>query len=88
MKIRYITKYNKKTQDIRCKCGGQVMVDGEATYQRPLGIGSHGNGDGKIYVDSIIYKGWFGSCLDCQETVLAYYSKKLKSKVLKAIVIK
>lgn len=70
--------------DLRCKCNGQVMVDGEGWLNQPIGFGFHN--DGKFHVDAKRIKGWFGVCLDCQKEVFVPKPRakaKLVSKILK-----
>ena len=76
-----VVKYNSKTKAVYCKCGGQVLIDGEAIYKTPIGVGFHP--DGKFYSDYIEYKGWFGQCLKCYKRIFAYKSKRAVSKRIK-----
>jgi len=73
-----VVKYNKKTKVVYCKCGGQVLIDGEAIYRMPFGVGFHP--DGKFYSDYIQYTGYIGQCLECEKHIFAYRKKKLVSK--------
>jgi len=77
----YAVKYDKYKQGIICKCGGQVLIDGEAIYKVPIGFGFHP--DSKFYSDYIQYKGWFGQCLKCYKRIFAYKSKRAVSKRIK-----
>jgi len=76
-----VVKYNKKTKAVYCKCGGQVMINGEATYRMPFGVGFHP--DGKFYSDYTEFKGYFGECMKCYKKIFAYGSKKAVSKRMK-----
>jgi len=76
-----VVKYNSKTKAVYCKCGGQVLIDGEAIYKAPVGFGFHS--DGKFYSDYIEYRGWFGRCLKCCKRIFAYKSKRAVSKRIK-----
>lgn len=76
-----VVKYDSKTKAVYCKCGGQVLIDGEAIYKTPIGVGFHL--DGKFYSDYIQYKGWFGECLECRKKIFAYKSKRIVSKRIK-----
>jgi hypothetical protein len=76
-----IVKYDSKTKNVLCECGGDCMVDGEGHYELPIGIGFHE--DGKFYVDKVRFTGYFGECMDCRKRVLAYKSKKMVSKRVK-----
>lgn len=83
----YIVKYNKKTQDIRCKCGGEVWVDGTASLKLPVGVGDLGQVSakhvGQFGVSVLNYKGYYGTCFKCRKTVFAYSSKRLSHKQIK-----
>ena len=73
-----IIKYDGKLKVISCICGSQVLIEGEAIYKTPIGVGFHP--DGKFYSDYIQYKGWFGECLECRKKIFAYKSKRAVSK--------
>ena len=68
-------KISRKTKTIKCKCGGQVMVDGKMRHRVPLGFG-FAPGDPRFRFDFAEYEGWYGECLKCGKTVFAYYSKR------------
>ena len=81
-----LVKYNKKTKDIKCSCGGDVWVDGKATHEIPVGLGDLGEMDsklsGKFGVTKIRYKGWIGQCEKCKKRVLAWESKKIVNRII------
>ena len=76
-----MVKYDKGSEIVICKCGSQVLIDGEAVYKVPIGFGFHP--DGKFYSDYIQYKGWYGECLECRKKIFAYKSKRAVSKRIK-----
>ena len=82
-----VVKYNKKTKDIKCKCGGDVWVDGTGSYEMPIGLGDLGQVDsrlsGKFGVSKIKYEGWVGQCEKCKRRVLAWESKKMVNVEIK-----
>lgn len=62
--------------NIRCRCGGQVWVEGKASVFVPYGIGAAG-------VDGVRYAGWYGQCERCKKPVLAYKSRRAQRKAFK-----
>lgn len=73
-----MVKHDRKLKVISCICGSQVLIEGEAIYKTPIGVGFHP--DGKFYSDYIEYRGWFGQCLKCCKRIFAYKSKRAVSK--------
>jgi len=76
-----LVKYNKKTKDIKCKCGGDVWTDGSGYYQTPIGIGDLGEIDpklrGKFGITKVRYSGWVGQCEKCRKKVFAWETRKV-----------
>ena len=70
-----IVKYNKKTKEIKCECGGDVWVDGKGHYELPVGLGDIGKG--RFGVNKIRFSGWIGQCEKCKEQVIAWETKKI-----------
>jgi len=66
--------------DIKCRCGGDVWIDGEGHYDKPIGFGGHD--DGKFYFDKLRFKGWVGQCEKCKRTVIAFKKVKKVSEEL------
>ena len=80
-----VVKYNKKTQDIKCLCGGDVMCDGEGGYEMFYGLGDLGEVSSKMSgfgISKIRYTGWIGQCEKCKKQVIAWKTKKLVHKKL------
>jgi len=75
-----IVKYNKKTKDIKCKCGGDVWADGSGTFTTPIGFGNVGGG--QFGVDKMEYTGWIGQCEVCKKKVMAWISRKVVTKII------
>lgn len=50
--------------DVRCECGGQLMIDGEGYVQLPLGLGFAGS---KFVVDVVRYPAYSGVCMKCRK---------------------
>jgi len=70
-----LIKYNKKTKEIRCKCGGDVWTDGYGHYELPIGLGLGFHPDQKFYIDKVRYTGWIGECEKCHNKIMADESK-------------
>jgi len=79
-----LVKYNKKTKDVICKCGGDVWVDGSGYYEMPVGFGDLSQVSLKsgFGVSKIRYTGWIGQCEKCRKKVMAWNSKKIIHKKL------
>jgi len=79
-----IVKYNKKTKDIKCKCGGDVWIDGQGSYEHPVGFGNLGEVDkklqGKFGFTKLRFTGWIGQCEVCKKQVMAWVSRKIVNK--------
>lgn len=73
-----VVKYSSKNKEVLCTCGSQCLVDGEAVYRIPIGLGFHS--DGKFYSDYIQYTGYIGQCLVCGKNIFAYREKKQVSQ--------
>lgn len=82
----YISGQRIRSRDgasVRCKCGGQVMVDAEGYHQIPIGFGFRG---GKFVVDTVRQRGWFGVCLKCRHDVFAPNQKaRVATRIPRAI---
>jgi len=50
--------------DVRCECGGQLMIDGEGWVELPFGFGF--SDKGKFVVDVARYSTYRGYCEKCR----------------------
>jgi hypothetical protein len=57
-----------KGNEVICKCGGEVAVEGTMTHQVPLGFGFS---RGRFQVDAARRTGFYGWCMTCNEKVFA-----------------
>ena len=73
-------KYDRKTGEIRCSCGGEAWCGGTFKQRVPVGFGDLSQVSDKsgFGVSTYGIKGFYGTCMKCGATVYAVDGKRGK----------